>query len=134
MDETATSVTKNPKDKGGRPSHVPTPKDRRSVEILAGFGLPQRNIAHVVGLALMTLRRHYQDELDAGAAKVEAQLIGNLVRLAQGADSVALRAIMFSLTCRFGWSAYGSLGKKDRAQLDAELGPDEDSGWYDLIN
>ncbi len=56
------------------------------------------------------------------------------MRMAQGSDAVALRAIIFSLNCRFGWSAYGSLGKKERAELDAEAGPDEDSDWYDLVH
>ena len=67
---TVTFVDKNhPQDKAGRPPHKSTPKDRRAVEILSGFGSPQRQIAHVAGVGLMTLRKHYRDELDAGAAR-----------------------------------------------------------------
>ncbi|MEZ0004401.1 hypothetical protein [Sinorhizobium fredii] len=53
-----------------------------------------------------TLRRHYRAELDRGAAKVEAELVLHLDRLAGGKGAVALRAITFLLQARFGWSRY----------------------------
>jgi hypothetical protein len=53
-----------------------------------------------------TLRKHYATELQRGAATVEAKLVGNLLKLAGGSDGTALKAIMFALTCRFGWSLY----------------------------
>lgn len=87
---------------GGRPAHVPTDESRRMVEVLAGYGVTQLEIAHVVGVSAPTLRRAYREELDRGLA-VHAKLIGNLLRLADGRDGTALRAIMFSLRCRFGW-------------------------------
>jgi hypothetical protein len=74
------------------------------VEVLAGYGVTQLEIARVVGISGPTLRRAYRQELDRGLAVVHAKLIGNLLRLTDGSDGTALRAIMFSLRCRFGWS------------------------------
>ena len=92
--------------KGGRPSHAPTEKDRQMVEVLAGYAIPVDKIAAVVGVDTKTLTKHYGEQLTRGAATVEAKLVGNLLRLASGTDGTALKAIMFSLNCRFGWSAY----------------------------
>jgi hypothetical protein len=72
------------------------------VELLAGAAIPQRHIA----IDCKSLRRHYRRELDRGAATVEAELVCNLLRLAGGKDGVALKAIVFALQCRFGWSRY----------------------------
>ncbi|RWO51140.1 MAG: hypothetical protein EOS13_21730 [Mesorhizobium sp.] len=80
--------------------------DRRAVEALAGMAVSQAEIATVLAITLPTLRKHYRAELDRGAALVEAELVRNLIRLAGGSDGVALRAIMFSLQCRFGWSPF----------------------------
>src|SRR5215217_7351542 len=82
---------------GGRPAHDPTDESRRMVEAMSAFGIRQAEMARVIGISCPTLRRAYRDELHVGAAKVEAKLVGNLLRLAGGSDGTALRAIMFSL-------------------------------------
>lgn len=128
------------KNKGGRPRHEPTEKDRQIVEILSGYGIPQEKIAPVIGIDTMTLARRYPDEIRRGAAVVEAKLIGNLLRLASGSDGTALKAIMFSLQSRFGWSMYappprdraGLLGKKEQLQMEAETAH-VDSSWGELL-
>jgi hypothetical protein len=105
------------------------------VEVLAGHGIQQGEIAKVVGVSAPTLRRAYREELDSGAAKVEAKLIGNLLRLAGGSDGTALRAIMFSLRCRFGWSE-GSPepeGKKAARNRRAHTAH-EGTEWEELVN
>lgn len=79
---------------------------RRFVEALAGAAVPQAEIAAVLGVTVPTLRRHYRDDLDRGAACVEARLSSHLLRIASGKDGTALKAIMFTLQCRFGWSRY----------------------------
>lgn len=91
---------------GGRPPHQPDDIRRRVVELLAGAAVPQSEICGVLEIDAKTLRRHYRRELDCGAARVEAKLVMNLYRLASGEGGVALRAIMFALRCRFGWSPY----------------------------
>lgn len=97
---------KQPKRTHGRPQHNPTGMTRRMVEILAAEALPQAVICSLVGVDPKTLRRHYREELDRGAAMVEAKLILHLHRIAGGRDGTALKAIAFMLQCRFGWSQY----------------------------
>ncbi|WP_313872979.1 MULTISPECIES: RNA polymerase subunit sigma-70, partial [Rhizobium] len=91
----------------GRPPHHPGLSDRRLVQVLSGEGVPQREISRVLDISPKTLRKRYRRELDIGAAKLEAAMIGHLLRLAAGDDDdVALRAIIFLLRSRFGWSRY----------------------------
>ncbi|PDS45366.1 hypothetical protein CO662_25490 [Rhizobium anhuiense] len=79
---------------------------RRLVQMLAAEGIPQREISRALEIDPKTLRQHFRHELDIGAAKLEAALVGHLLRLAGGSDDVALRAIKFILKARFGWSEY----------------------------
>lgn len=90
----------------GRPAHAPSTMTRRFVEAMAGAGVPQREIAAVLSVAVPTLRKHYREEMRRGGAFLEAKLVANLLRIAGGRDGTALKAIMFSLQCRFGWSRY----------------------------
>ena len=52
-------------DHGGR-AHVPDPASCRQVEALAGYGVPEADIAGVVEIDAKTLRKHYRRELDTG--------------------------------------------------------------------
>lgn len=122
----------------GRPAFQPTDKDRRTVEVLAGFGLPQDKIAIVLGIGKMTLWRYFRTELDRGSATVEATLVGNLLTIAKGKDAVALKAIIFALQARFGWSFLTPInppppGKKESAVIEAQTAHEE-SDWGRLVN
>ncbi|WP_245425069.1 RNA polymerase subunit sigma-70 [Sinorhizobium sp. M4_45] len=90
----------------GRPAHEPSAMTQRFVEAMAGAGVPQSEIAAVLAVTVPTLRKHYRHELQCGATVVEARLVGQLMRVASGSDGTALKAIMFTLQCRFGWSRY----------------------------
>lgn len=79
---------------------------RRFVQAMAGAGVPQSEIAAVLAVTVPTVRKYYRDELRRGAAVVEARLVCQLMRIAGRRDGTALKAIMFSLQCRFGWSRY----------------------------
>jgi len=128
------------KDNGGRPGHVPDDRSRQMVEVLSGFGIPQDKIADVIGVDGKTLRKYYATELQRGAATVEAKLVGNLLKLASGSDGTALKAIMFALQCRFGWSLYAPpppepkrpLGKKEQLRMEAETAHAGNS-WGELL-
>ena len=108
----------------GRPSYVPTDKDRRVVEMMAGWAIPEARIAKVLTIDPKTLRKHFAEELTVGHAKLEAQLAQNLLRIAQGQDRHALIATIFALKARFGWieqqppAREQPMGKKE-AMLDA---------------
>ena len=77
-------MTAKARNVGGRPEHRPSLKDRRVVTLLAGVGISQDQIAAALGFARKTLAKHYHEELRDGSAKVEAELVQNLVRLASG--------------------------------------------------
>lgn len=78
----------------------------RFVEAAACQAMSQAKIAELLDVDVKTLRRHYRRELDVGAAVVQAELIGDLLRIAGGKDGVAFKAIRFCLEARFGWSPY----------------------------
>lgn len=83
-----------------RPMHEPTPKERRHVEAMAGYGVPQEDIAKVVGIDAKTLRLHYREEIDTGAIKANTQVAQTLFKQAtEGNTSAAI----FWLKARAGW-------------------------------
>ena len=128
------------KNLGGRPAHQATQQNKQMVEALAGFAIPTERIAEVLGITKPTLFKHYADEVRRGGAMVEAKLVGNLLKIASGADGTALRAITFALNCRFGWSAYAPrpetkeepLGKKEMQEREANHAH-EGSEWGNLL-
>lgn len=131
-----------PKNLGGRPPHEVTPERQRTVEALAGYGIPQDKIAKVLDITQPTLDKHYRKQLDIGSAVVEAKLVGNLMNLCMLKDGTGLKATMFSLQTRFGWSIYApapadpeqkQLGKKEQADLDAQTAH-EHTEWSDLVH
>jgi hypothetical protein len=65
-----------------RPAHKPEPVTRRQVEAIAGYGVPEADIARVIGIDPKTLRKHYRDELDTGHVKANAKVAENLFRKA----------------------------------------------------
>ncbi|EGE56745.1 hypothetical protein RHECNPAF_5730016 [Rhizobium etli CNPAF512] len=90
----------------GRPPHIPSVTDRRIVELLASMGVRQSEICYVLGISEKTLRRAYGAELRRGASKLECALALRLFDLAGGKGAVSLKATIFLLQCRFGWSRY----------------------------
>lgn len=76
----------------GRPEFVPTDEERRQVEALSGYGLPQEQIAILIrgGINLSTLREHFATELVAGKAKANGQIGKTLFQKAMGGDTAAM--------------------------------------------
>jgi hypothetical protein len=103
---------------------VPTDKDRRVVEMMAGWSITEERVSKVLGIDPNTLRKHFAEELEVGLAKFEAQLAQNLLCIAQGHDRQSLIATIFALKSRFGWveqqppAREQPLGKKE-AMLNA---------------
>jgi hypothetical protein len=87
----------------GRPSHKPEPNQRRQVETLAGFGIPEAEIAGLVQIDPKTLRKHYRQELDHGHTKANAKVAENLYRMALGQGREAVTAAIFWLKTRARW-------------------------------
>jgi hypothetical protein len=99
---------------------------RRQVEAMAAYGIPEFDIARVVGVDPKTLRKHYRDELDLGETKANAQVAGYLYNAAKGGN---VTAQIFWLKTRAKWRETpvelrhsGSIGRKDLSELsDDEL-------------
>lgn len=129
---------------GGRPPHEPTPQTRAMVETFSAFGIPQLDIARVIGISAPTLREHYREELDLGLIKANAKVAQNLFTIATKPTREGLDAAKFWLRTRAGWSEYAPaprpttasevepLGKKAQAEADAETAH-EGTGWSDLV-
>ncbi len=94
------------KRKPGRPPFAPTKAQRAMVEAMASYGIPQKEIAGVVGVAYDTLRKHFAVELVLGSAKATAKVAEFLYQKAtgkKGDDHAAVVAAIFWLKARAGW-------------------------------
>ena len=102
-----------------RPAHKPDPSVRRQVEAMAGYGVPEADIAGVVGISPKTLRKHYRSELDHGHVKANAKVAENLYRKATGDGREAVIAAIFWLKTRAGWkeTSVQELAAKDDKPL-----------------
>lgn len=123
----------NEQGKIGRPPHVPTEKDRKTVQAMASYGIPQEDIAEVIGISHVTLRKHYGRELIIAATIANSTVAQGLFRMATapGESSAKVSAAKFWLECRAGWKRAGAephdrdvvreiLGKKQREAQAAE--------------
>lgn len=124
----------------GRPAHAPTDDSRNLVESLSGFGIPQDEIARLVGIDPKTLRAHYADQIELGAIKATAKVAQNLFNMACKPNREGLQAAIFWLRVRAHWSEYSPrqfqtepLGKKATAEADALTAADG-TDWARLVN
>src|SRR5579862_8002843 len=82
-----------------RTPFVPTPEQRRVVKASAAYGIPQAEIAAMIGLrAEKTLRKHFRGELDRGGTEAILQVAQSLFKLATVGGNAS--AAMFFLKCR----------------------------------
>jgi len=87
----------------GRPAHQPDEMLRRQVEALAGYGVPEADIAGLVGIDAKTLRKYYRHELDFGHTKANAKVAENLFRKATGDGRESVTAAIFWMKARARW-------------------------------
>jgi hypothetical protein len=86
-----------------RPAHAPDAANRRQVEAMAGYGVPEIDIARVLRIDPKTLRKHYRDELDGGHVKANAKVAENLFRKATGDGPQSVTAAIFWMKTRARW-------------------------------
>lgn len=84
----------------GRKAHHPEPAQRRQVETMVAYGIPEPDISRVLSIDPKTLRKHYRDELDLGAIKANAQVAGFLFNSARNGN---VSAQIFWLKTRARW-------------------------------
>jgi hypothetical protein len=87
----------------GRRAHRPDPRTRRQVEAMAAYGVPEVDVARVVGIDAKTLRKHYRDELDTGQVKATARVAEFLFHKATTEGPQCVTAAIFWLKTRGGW-------------------------------
>src|SRR4030081_3087920 len=83
-----------------RRSHQPDPSQRRQVEAMAAYGIPETDVARTVGIDPKTLRKCYREELDLGTTKANAQVAGFLFNAAKNGN---VTAQIFWLKTRAKW-------------------------------
>lgn len=119
--------------KRGRPKGTgfkPTAEHRKLVDELAGYGIPEPDIARLVlnpateaSISPVTLRKHFRDELDAGHVRSTQKVIGGLFKNATTATETYPGGIptaqIFWLKCR------GKGQWKDKQTIEIEKPPSE---------
>jgi hypothetical protein len=86
-----------------RKPHVPSDMGRRQVEAMASHGIPELDIARVIGISHPTLRKWYLYELQTGHIKANSMVAQSLYQKAIGSGQGAVTACIFWLKCRAGW-------------------------------
>jgi DNA-binding Lrp family transcriptional regulator len=95
-----------------RKAFVADDAKRERVRYLAGLGVPQNDIARLIGCSPKTLRKRFRDELDRGVAEANAVISGSLFAAAKAGNTTAQ---IFWLKTRAHWHERGP----DRAMQDA---------------
>ena len=105
-----------------RPEYKPTGKDRSAVQTMAAYGIPQPDIAAVVGCDEKTLRKHFRQELDTAATQANARVAAALFKKATSDGPSSVAAAIFWLKARAGWQEAKDdiMGKKERRLAAAE--------------
>lgn len=81
--------------------HSPDEQIRRTVEAMVAGGIPQEDVARVVGVDAKTLRKYYREELDTAATKANAKVAQTLYQKAINGDTTA---IIWWTKGRMGWA------------------------------
>ena len=84
----------------GQPPYEPTDKDRTTIEVMVAGGIPQENIARVIGIDKKTMYKYYREELDTSADKANAAIAKTLFQQAKDGNTSA--AIWWT-KARMGW-------------------------------
>ena len=90
--------------RGHHPAHEATDAGRKQVEALASYGVPQDDIAKVIGISAPTLRAHYADILATAAVKANSLVAQSLfAKATRGEGSASVTAAIFWLKTRARW-------------------------------
>ena len=85
------------------PKFKPTAEQRKMVHSMCGRGIPQADIAIVLGIDPKTLRLHFRRELDTGVIHANARVAETLYRQATDRKNPSIPAAIFWLKARAGW-------------------------------
>lgn len=75
-------------------------KDAQTVRTMAGYGVPQEDIAASIGCCVETMQKLYKEQLAEGRAEANGQIGKRLFEKAMEGDTSAL---IFWAKCRMRW-------------------------------
>jgi len=107
--------------------HKPDDKTRATVEAMVSYGIPQEDIAKVIGIDPKTLRKYYEHEIDTASAKANAQVAQRLYKKCMDSDT---SSIIFWLKTRAQWK---ETSKVENQPLDKN-GQPTDQPKQDITN
>jgi hypothetical protein len=120
----------------GRPSFAPSDEQRRQVKAMAGYGVPQDDIAAVLTIDAKTLRKHFWVELQTGAMEANAKVAQSLFqRAVSEKGSAGVTAAVFWLKVRAGWREHAGtteIGKKEERERASEMA-ERGTTWESLL-
>ena len=97
----------------------PTDDHRRTVRAMAGFGVPQQDIATLLDVDAKTLRKHFRAELDRGTIEANAKVAQTLFTMATVDKNVA--ACIFWMKARAGWREKPLPDEEDKPEESRNL-------------
>lgn len=123
----------------GRPPFKPTQVMRRKVAIAAGGGMSETEIATALGIARGTLRKHFKEELKAGALSKRLEVLDAMHKAAKKGNVSAQRAYLSTVMAMNepapapkAKPAAPKKGKKEQAQEEAASAT-MGTEWDDLL-
>lgn len=66
--------------------YEPTKQDRTMVQTMAGYRLPDRDIARILQISVPALHKHFAADMELGRARVNANLAQRLYEIAMGRE------------------------------------------------
>lgn len=110
-------------DTGGRPQWEPTDEQVKQIETMSAMGIPQDDMATIIGVSAKTLRKHCRKQLDSGAIKATLKVAQSLFKQATEENNTA--AMIFWMKARAGWS------EKTKTEITGTNGGPLKVSWHD---
>jgi hypothetical protein len=110
-----------------RPPFRPSEEQRTQVSVLRFAGWSHERIAAVIGIAPGTLRQHFSDELENGAARLQSEILVAAAARARSGSTAAAKLLMESRAAKRR-NRKPPVGKKE-AQQQAANTAGEGTDW-----
>jgi len=95
----------------GQQPHIPTEEQRITAREMRACGAPDKYIAERLGICIMTLRKHYHDDLAEGKEYANFKMAQSIFMKGLGDGKNAATCAIFWMKCNAGWHDPESLAK-----------------------